>query len=728
MALLSALMSLPAFGKDKSLFDHIHSLDRLISEYNKAFCLGLQSVAPGDLLCILPGVMATVTERKEQVATWNGDPVLWQDYVKRGRLQYERTPVKKRSLLGAELASRLTGRAWDVVSADLDHQRLQKPDGPAYLLQFLEQKLGKGPIPDSGQRLEDFFVRLRRSPGQSMAEWSTQLRESYRRLQRALARQRFVRFTFVFLTLARVSLSVSPFFSPLSLRRGVVVVCFGVIKSELLCLSACTMWSRGSWLGGSLVSAWCCVASLTCEYGLGCVCVPPFLLFVWFMAILWWDDTMLSPLAWICPWTGSQSFPWVLVFGFIFVLLWWFLFVCLVWLLVSGCGDDGLLDYVQVLHQFSFVALNSRWPRVLIWNYCFCNAIESVKRPGESHEGVGRKKNLARQRFERTGTTDDPRKTSTSQVSTRGAGDLQSTPETQRRRSDVTSPQHRTEIPPPRTIWEDDQHDEEPRPAGAPVDPEPHEPNVQGEYEQLPASEPSERSWQRRWTDDEWRDWRRQQRRWHHGRGRYDSSDEEDHEDFPEIQWEQFNFASVEVLPPEILGWLLLRRSGLPSSARLSVLSSINNNLDLDTMERDMRDQEEELLQAEAQRQQHGGFRGTREALLSEAGFEKVFRTQNWVHRSKLFCRWFCFLLGQAGCISVAAWTQLKVAFYYFVSSGGLIVCCWTKAHQPFAALGDCLKCFLLLRSLWVFAQVVGFHLNDCIEYFTAPCWPPLPL
>ncbi len=52
--------------------------------------------------------------------------------------------------------------------------------------------------------------------------------------------------------------------------------------------------------------------------------------------------------------------------------------------------------------------------------------------------------------------------------------------------------------------------------------------------------------------------------------------------------------------------------------------------------------------------------RVTREALLSEAGFEKLFRTQNWVRRSKLFCRWFCFLLGQAGCISVAAWTQLK--------------------------------------------------------------------
>ena len=31
--------------------------------------------------------------------------------------------------------------------------------------------------------------------------------------------------------------------------------------------------------------------------------------------------------------------------------------------------------------------------------------------------------------------------------------------------------------------------------------------------------------------------------------------------------------------------------------------------------------------------------RATGEALLSEAGFEKVFRTQNWVRRSKLFCR-----------------------------------------------------------------------------------------
>ena len=114
----------------------------------------------------------------------------------------------------------------------------------------------------------------------------------------------------------------------------------------------------------------------------------------------------------------------------------------------------------------------------------------------------------------------------------------------------------------------------------------------------------------------------------------------------------------------------------------------------------------------------------TREAFLSEAGFEKV--SGPWVRRSKLFCRWFCFLLGQAGCISVAAWTQLKLASYYFVPSGGLSVCRQKKNHQPFAALGDCLRCFLLLRSLWVFARVAGFHLNDCIEYVTAPLLAPL--
>ena len=55
----------------------------------------------------------------------------------------------------------------------------------------------------------------------------------------------------------------------------------------------------------------------------------------------------------------------VLLFVLVFCVVFWFLFVCLL-LLFLVVDDDGLLDYVQVLHQFSFAALNSRRPRVLI--------------------------------------------------------------------------------------------------------------------------------------------------------------------------------------------------------------------------------------------------------------------------------------------------------------------------------------------------------------------------
>ena len=66
-------------------------------------------------------------------------------------------------------------------------------------------------------------------------------------------------------------------FSPLSLRRGVAVVCFEVTIGESLYLFCLRLVTQGSWLGGSLVSAWSCVASLTCGYGLVFVGVPPFL-------------------------------------------------------------------------------------------------------------------------------------------------------------------------------------------------------------------------------------------------------------------------------------------------------------------------------------------------------------------------------------------------------------------------------------------------------------------
>jgi hypothetical protein len=140
---------------------------------------------------------------------------------------------------------------------------------------------------------------------------------------------------------------------PVFASRCVQVSCYA--------LTACAMWSRGSWRGGSLVSAWYFVASLTRWYGL---VVWLFCLICCF-AIPYWDDTKLSPLALINPlhpWTGICHVAFVLpgcVFlCFLFVVL---CFVCfgvlvLCFFVLRQCYCDSTQDYVSVLYQFTFEA------------------------------------------------------------------------------------------------------------------------------------------------------------------------------------------------------------------------------------------------------------------------------------------------------------------------------------------------------------------------------------
>ena len=89
---------------------------------------------------------------KEIVVSWDGEPSTWADYCRKVRLQYEKTPRKKRSLLGPELASRLTHKAW-TVTAELDHYKLSKKNGVKYLLMFLKEKLCRTAVHDAGARL-----------------------------------------------------------------------------------------------------------------------------------------------------------------------------------------------------------------------------------------------------------------------------------------------------------------------------------------------------------------------------------------------------------------------------------------------------------------------------------------------------------------------------------------------------------------------------------------------
>ena len=121
--------------------------------------------------------------------SWNGDLAGWPTYVRKVRFHYEQTPKSKRKLLGPRLASKLTHKAWDILQS-IDHEELRRPNGAKYLLLYLRERLGKTPVPDAGQKLEELFLRLRRAPGSSMATWAAQVREAYRGVQRALARTR----------------------------------------------------------------------------------------------------------------------------------------------------------------------------------------------------------------------------------------------------------------------------------------------------------------------------------------------------------------------------------------------------------------------------------------------------------------------------------------------------------------------------------------------------------
>ena len=108
--------------------------------------------------------------------------------------------------------------------------------------------------------------------------------------------------------------------------------------------------------------------------------------------------------------------------------------------------------------------------------------------------------------------------------------------------------------------------------------------------------------WYAPWTWQDWKDW--STKRWW---DRDDSSEDENFED--DLTWADLENTEVEVLPQEVLGWILLRRAGLSASARLSVQAAAHNSLRFDDVERALRDQQEELLMSEAQAHKHAGPR-----------------------------------------------------------------------------------------------------------------------
>lgn len=123
---------------------------------------------------------STMTSKEEQlIPSWDGELHGCPDYSRRVRLCFSQTPASKRYTLGPKLVLRLKGKAWEI-SASLDHELLGKTNGAQYLLRFLRSKLGRLPIPDIGQHLDEVFVKLRRNYGCDMISWCNQVREPTR--------------------------------------------------------------------------------------------------------------------------------------------------------------------------------------------------------------------------------------------------------------------------------------------------------------------------------------------------------------------------------------------------------------------------------------------------------------------------------------------------------------------------------------------------------------------
>ena len=174
--------------------------------------------------------------------------------------------------------------------------------------------------------------------------------------------------TAVILTLDHVSPPVSPFicFSPLSLRHGVVVVCFEV-PGWTLCLNGCSLWSLGSWLGGSPVSALSFVASITLLHG-------PFVLFrvVFVLLHFRWPYSR-----WHTRCHRASYFSELVAIPLLCALWVWFCcgFVCFLFVcLVCGLGFDGTAHWTVYKSITSALLRLSmfRRPCMIIYNSSFC--------------------------------------------------------------------------------------------------------------------------------------------------------------------------------------------------------------------------------------------------------------------------------------------------------------------------------------------------------------------
>ena len=128
-----------------------------------------------------------IQRNRDGVPAWNGDAMLFEEYVE-ACLLYEQTVVReKRYLCGPRLASELQGPARRVLIGK-PAQWLSHEGGVRKLVNALRQERGQPKVPELSELLQKYFRGTRRARGEAMGDFILRKAEAYTRAQQSMAR------------------------------------------------------------------------------------------------------------------------------------------------------------------------------------------------------------------------------------------------------------------------------------------------------------------------------------------------------------------------------------------------------------------------------------------------------------------------------------------------------------------------------------------------------------
>ena len=133
------------------------------------------------------GSTGVIQRNRDGVPAWNGDAMLFEEYVE-ACLLYEQTVVReKRYLCGPRLASELQGPARRVLIGK-PAQWLSHEGGVRKLVNALRQERGQPKVPELSELLQKYFRGTRRARGEAMGDFILRKAEAYTRAQQSMAR------------------------------------------------------------------------------------------------------------------------------------------------------------------------------------------------------------------------------------------------------------------------------------------------------------------------------------------------------------------------------------------------------------------------------------------------------------------------------------------------------------------------------------------------------------